>query len=92
MNDNKLLEFVGSRIRYLRQARNLSQEEFAFSCDLDRSYISDIERGKRNVSLLNLSVIANVLQIPLSKLFQGLPTTLLTIEENPQKLYKVYYF
>ncbi|MEN8215505.1 MAG: helix-turn-helix transcriptional regulator [Pseudomonadota bacterium] len=45
MDDYKLLEFVGSRIRKFRKWQGISQEEFAFRCHLDRTYISDIERG-----------------------------------------------
>jgi len=41
----------GKRIRELRQARGWSQETLGFESDLDRTYISGIERGLRNVSL-----------------------------------------
>jgi transcriptional regulator with XRE-family HTH domain len=68
---------------------HFSQEEFAFRCSLDRTYISDIERGKRNVSLLNLSIMANALQVPLAKLFHGLPTEPTNIDCSSQKVYKV---
>lgn len=45
---------VGSKIRTLRLAKGLSQEIFAQKCKLDRTYISDAERGQRNLSLLTL--------------------------------------
>ncbi len=48
----------GSRVRELRQRAKLSQDEFAARCDLDRTYISGIERGKRNVALGNIEAIA----------------------------------
>ena len=61
----------GKRIRELRLARGLSQEAFAFEADLDRTYISGIERGLRNVSLQNIEVLARTLGVSLSELFVG---------------------
>jgi transcriptional regulator with XRE-family HTH domain len=55
--DNLLVSF-GERVRELRTALGLSQEELGFRSDLDRTHISDIERGKRNVSLVNISAVA----------------------------------
>ena len=66
-----LLQF-GVRVRELRSAKGLSQEAFASQCGLDRTYISGIERGVRNVSLVNISLIAEALGISLSELMQGL--------------------
>ena len=63
---------IGSRIRQLRQEKHLSQEAFADLCELDRTYISSIEKGKRNVSIVNLEKIANALNINLSTLFKDL--------------------
>lgn len=62
----------GQRIRELRKARGLSQEAFAAECGLDRTYISGIERGKRNVSLRNIQIIARALGISMSELMKGL--------------------
>ena len=47
-------EKVGQRIKELRTKQGLSQEEFAFKCDLDRTYITSLEIGKRNITLENL--------------------------------------
>ena len=66
-----LLQF-GVRVRELRSAKGLSQEAFASQCGLDRTYLSGIERGVRNVSLANISLIAEALGISLSELMQGL--------------------
>ena len=66
-----LLQF-GTRVRKLRSEKGLSQEAFASLCGLDRTYISGIERGVRNVSLANISLIAEALGISLSELMQGL--------------------
>jgi transcriptional regulator with XRE-family HTH domain len=73
VNHHDVRRHVGGKIRELRTLRGLSQEEFAFECDLDRTYISGIERGARNVSLNNLSTIASALGVPLFRLFTGLP-------------------
>lgn len=65
-------EKIGNRIRQLRQERYFSQEAFADLCELDRTYISSIEKGKRNVSIVNLEKIANALNIKISTLFNDL--------------------
>ncbi|MDQ1257567.1 MAG: hypothetical protein QG656_2173 [Candidatus Hydrogenedentes bacterium] len=62
----------GQRVRHLRQDKGLSQEAFASECNLDRTYISGIERGKRNVSLQNIQVLARALNVTLSTLMNGL--------------------
>jgi transcriptional regulator with XRE-family HTH domain len=49
---------------------SLSQEDFAAKCGLDRTYISGIERGKRNVALRNIEAIAKALDVPLSMLME----------------------
>jgi transcriptional regulator with XRE-family HTH domain len=65
---NVLRQF-GNRIRALRQKRGWSQEELAHQCQLDRSYIGGVERGQRNVSLMNVQKIAKALNVPLRVLF-----------------------
>lgn len=64
MNEENILLQFGKHIKELRQQQNLSQEKLAFIAGLDRTYISGIERGKRNVSLINLFKIAKSLNIP----------------------------
>lgn len=66
---NVLMRF-GEAVRKLRQERQISQEEFADLCGLHRTYISDIELGKRNVSLENIEKIAVALGISISDLFR----------------------
>ena len=63
---------LGQRVRELRKKRGLSQEAFAAECGLDRTYVSGIERGRRNVSLRNIQVIARALGISMSELMRGL--------------------
>lgn len=62
------LAILGKRIKTLREERGLSQEKFAEKCGFDRTYISLIERGKRNPSYTNLLKVAEGLEISLSDL------------------------
>ena len=59
----------GQRLRTLRKKRGWTQAEMADVLGLDRSYLAEIEEGKRNVCLMNLEVIANGLGLTLSRLF-----------------------
>ena len=59
----------GKAVRAIRQDKKISQEELADLCGLHRTYISDIELGKRNVSLENIDKIAHALQVKKSELF-----------------------
>lgn len=59
----------GERVRELRLARGLSQEELAFRASIHRTYLSGIERGKRNLSLKNIGAVAEALDVTLSELF-----------------------
>lgn len=59
----------GARIRELREARDLTQEDVAFAAGLDRSYLSGIERGKKNLSLVNIHRIAKALGVNAAELF-----------------------
>ncbi len=61
----------GKAVRGRRQRLRVSQEEFADLCGLDRTYIGGIERGERNVSLVNIEKVAKALKISLSDLFRG---------------------
>ena len=60
----------GIRIRELRQAKGISQEALADKAGLDRTYISSIERGKRNVSLENIERLAKALKISVRDFFK----------------------
>ena len=57
-------------MRNLRVAKGLSQEEFAAQCGLDRTYISGVERGRRNISLRNIELVAEGLGVKISDLFE----------------------
>ena len=61
--------FVGPAFRQLREQAGLSQEGLAFEAGLDRTYISGIERGRRNPSLKSMQRIAEQLGVTLDKVF-----------------------
>ena len=63
---------LGERVRQQRKLLDISQEEMAFRANLDRTYISQIERGISNPSLLVLLRLAVVLRVQFSKLVEGI--------------------
>lgn len=63
---------LGQRIKEKRLQLGLSQEKFTLSINMDRTYFASIEKGKRNISILNIEKIAKGLNISLSELFQEL--------------------
>lgn len=72
MDDKELLKIFGKTIRDYRIKKGVSQEALSFECELDRTYIGSIERGERNVSLVNIVKISKALNIHPSKLFLNL--------------------
>jgi transcriptional regulator with XRE-family HTH domain len=62
----------GRRVRTLREKLGLSQEELAERAQLHWTYVSGIERGKRNPGLNTLARLSTALQVPLSKLMSDL--------------------
>lgn len=71
--DKKFLLALGLHLRELRSSRGWSQEEFAFQCDLHRTYIGGVERGERNISVLNLRRIATALHLPVREVLPEEP-------------------
>lgn len=61
--EQELLNQIGKRIRLIRLNSGLSQEKLAFACNLDRTYIGSVERGERNISVINLCKISSALKI-----------------------------
>jgi len=61
----------GKALRQRRQKLGVSQEAFADMCQLDRTYIGGIERGERNVALVNIEKIAKTLRLSIAELFRG---------------------
>jgi transcriptional regulator with XRE-family HTH domain len=72
MGHNSSLKQFGENVRKYRGQQNLSQEDLAELCGLHRTYIGGIERGERNVALLNILRIAKALNVAPSDLFEGL--------------------
>lgn len=68
----KRLEKLGEKIRRYRNEQNLSQERLAEFCGFDRTYISLVERGKRNLSFSNLCIFADNLNTSVSDLLQDI--------------------
>ncbi|MDD3026465.1 MAG: helix-turn-helix transcriptional regulator [Erysipelotrichaceae bacterium] len=60
----------GAQVRRIRIGKNISQEELGFRSGLSKNYISDVERGARNVSLQTIEKIARGLEIPIKELFE----------------------
>lgn len=69
MCDIKLL--IGTRIKELRKERSISQENLALLADLDRTYITSVENGKRNVSIVNIEKIANAMNVDIYQFFNS---------------------
>jgi transcriptional regulator with XRE-family HTH domain len=67
---NPELQKFGDRVRMLRKSQNLSQEELAERSGLHRNYIGGIERGERNVALLNIFRLAKALGVTPSELMK----------------------
>ena len=67
-----MLSALGRKVRAKRKEIGLSQEAFAHKCGFDRTYISMIERGKRNISFSNLATIATGLGVSISHLTKGI--------------------
>lgn len=73
MQDNqKLLLNIGLAIKAERLTKGYSQERLALEANLDRTYISAIERGKKNLTVISLDKIACVLKVQMSDLLKDL--------------------
>jgi len=70
-NEQKLLNQLGIKIKQRRNELNISQEKLAQKCDFDRTYISLLERAKRNPSYLSLIKLCAGLEIELNELLKG---------------------
>ena len=76
---DEVLSNLGHRVRKLRQGQGISQEKLAELAGLHRTYIGGVERGERNISLINLAAVAKALSVTLS--------TLLTDIDNRTAIY-----
>jgi transcriptional regulator with XRE-family HTH domain len=66
--DIEILQMFGDNLRKCREKRKLTQEQLAYEAGFSRSYYTEVETGKRNISLLNIIRIASLLQVELSDL------------------------
>ncbi|UUO15554.1 MULTISPECIES: helix-turn-helix domain-containing protein [Aphanizomenonaceae] len=65
------MDAFGIRVRYFRKRLKLSQDELAEKSDLHRTYIGAVERGERNISLMNIFRLADALQVTAKDLFDN---------------------
>jgi len=63
-------KFFGKKISELRKEKGFSQEKLALEANIDRTYISDIEKGNRNISLEILDKLSKTLNIHISQIFK----------------------
>jgi len=68
----QIQEHFGEQVRKMRKQKGLSQEALSFACELDRTYVGGVERGERNISLINIYKIAEALDIDVRDLFDTL--------------------
>ena len=61
----------GKKLREVRQQKGISQEKLAELAGLHRTYVSSVERGERNISLVNIEKLASALNVSLAKLMPG---------------------
>jgi transcriptional regulator with XRE-family HTH domain len=77
LQEQAFLRAIGDRIRLRREQQNLTQAQLGERCELHRTFIGSVERGERNVAVLNLKKIADALRVSLQDLFAD-------SEEKPQ--------
>jgi transcriptional regulator with XRE-family HTH domain len=61
-------EVFCKNLRLVRRLKDISQEELAFRAELSRTYVSEVERGSRNISIDNMGLLAQALDVPLRDL------------------------
>lgn len=70
INEEDVKRKFGDTLRHFRLVKGYSQEELASKTGMHRTYVSDVERGDRNLSLVNIMKICEVLSIPTSHFFK----------------------
>lgn len=69
-SNDEILELFGKNLRAIREEKGMSQEALAFEAGFSRSYYTEVETGKRNISLINIIKLATALKIELNKLIE----------------------
>lgn len=82
-------KLFGLRIRELRKSKGFSQEDFSFECNLDRTYVSQVEQGKRNISLQNIKIMADALDVPIAALFSEFYSATAFTNQSEEIAYRV---
>ena len=72
-NTDPVLRAFGLSVKRYREAVKLTQEQLAEKADLDRTYLSDVERGTRNLGIKNVVRLATALGITAAELMTGVP-------------------
>ena len=72
MSTDYILKKFGDRVRSLRNETGISQEKLAKLAEMHRTYVSGIERGERNVSLVNIIRLSKALGVSASELMEGI--------------------
>ncbi|MCC6948640.1 MAG: helix-turn-helix transcriptional regulator [Bradyrhizobiaceae bacterium] len=76
MDDARIIDTLAANVRQARKAVGLSQEELALEAEVDRTYVSQVERGKRNITIVVLARLARALKTT--------PATLVTAAALPR--------
>ena len=69
---NNIRATIGLQIKKFRQKINLTQEKLAFKAEVDKTYINEVENGKRNISIVNLEKIIRALEVSFENFFKGI--------------------
>lgn len=70
IDDDEILSQFGKKLAEIRKKKGFSQERLALESNVARSYLSGVERGKRNISLINICLLARTLNVPPSSLLE----------------------
>jgi transcriptional regulator with XRE-family HTH domain len=62
---------VGARIKQLRLVLKLTQEKLAFKAEVDKTYLNEVENGKRNISMVNLEKVVKALEVSFKEFFDS---------------------